>query len=257
MSRLVSCALASVLALPFVACGGEADESPACSFEAWDQCPKPSDESLSMPWPELRARLAQLGDATEKAVAEPERWHILLNRIDALYDAPFMKDWSGPVSQKDKERRYSPRLDVDVTFSGLFSDLANLHVSRSPANVEAALRSANEAETAFAQLKSNSLFQDPFGRPEPRTTLVSYARGVTVLQFLARTGNQRRWIADGASAFLDERLREWEEMQRGRLAGKPEGELQVAIDEFGKPEIARLVTAWRKIEGLDVPPISE
>ncbi|MBX3197125.1 MAG: hypothetical protein KF850_09070 [Labilithrix sp.] len=257
MGRLLTWAIVGILASPLVACGGEADEGSACSFEAWEQCPKPSAESLSMPWPELRARLAALADATEEGVAAPEAWHVPLTRIDVLHDAPFMKDWSGPVSQQDKERRSLTRQDVDATFAGLFNALANLHLSRSKFNVKEAVDSAREAEKAFATLKAESLFQDPFGRPEPRTTLVSYARGATVLQFLVRTADQRRRIADDASAFLNERLGEWEEMQRGRLAGRPEAELQAAIDEFGKPEIARLVTAWRKIEALDIRPISE
>lgn len=83
--------------------------------------------------------------------------------------------------------------------------------------------------------------------------LLVYAVMATKTQFLLRDATARRARAAEAQAFLEERIREWEQMQHERLVGWPESELQGALDALGTPELRRTMAAWTAIANLNVP----
>jgi hypothetical protein len=250
-------ALALSFCCTLLACAQEQrSETPSCTFESWQACDAPSADVRSEGWPEHREQLAQLANATEQAVAAPQRWDTPLAKVGAPPWDRVASAWAAPVYFKDREQRLFPIVQADIKFSNLFNVLANLSISRAPLNIDAAARGVTEARDAFSRLKAESLFRDPFGQPEPRMALFSYARAATLIQFLERP-KLRRPIADESSAFLEKRLQEWEAMQRARLAQKSSSEIQAAVDSIGAPEIRRLTAAWRAIENLDIPLIDD
>jgi hypothetical protein len=111
------------------------------------------------------------------------------------------------------------------------------------------------ADEAFTRLENLFLYEDPFGQPEPRRVLFPYARAATVVQFLATDLTVRRHRAAEATAFLQARLADWEQMQRARLAGHSEDEIQTAIDAIGEPELRRLFDAWARLGTATLPAV--
>jgi hypothetical protein len=250
---------ALVLTVLLWGCGGDAEQqNEVCTYGQWEACPRPSLEARSKPWAELRLRLGELAEAVEQATGAPDptHWRLTVTGIEEPADWREANDpdWPGPVSQEDYRRRGEPLLEWKGRLSLLKGELSNYSISPSPLITESVIRSAKEARDAFAVLGSAGMFQDPFGQPEPRLALFAYAHAATVMQFLAASLVERRDIAARGARVLEERLGDWETMQRERLKRRPDAELQAAIDEIGGTEIGRLVEAWRAIENLDLEP---
>jgi hypothetical protein len=243
-------------------CGAEA-EPPACTAANWQTCEAPpSLDSRSQPWPEQRAALAGLADATEYALAHPTEWN---TRFGAVALSP--KKIYGPEGYgqlHDLELRSHPVEDALARLDAAVARYADLlahqrgappNTTPDPRDAQLAVEGRMGAEQAWTELHSVRLFRDSFGQPEPRLALYAFARASTETQFLATEPGARSARATAAAAFLEERLREWEEMQRARLAGRPEAEVRDAIDAIGAPELRRLKTAWGALESLAVPTV--
>lgn len=241
-----------------IACGDTSSKSegPPCAEGALENCPRPSVEDRSVSWPENRQRLAELVASTSAAVTTPESWRsvTMISRPDS--SVVFAKWTSWPVWAHEKEGRYRLCFDTDSAMRLFGNGLSNLALSRSSFNVSAAARAASKARSAFGAIRHSDLFRDPFGEPEPRTALFTYARAVTVELFLSKPA-ERSPLIEEAQSLLESHLEIWAEMQRKRLSGKPDSEVQNAVDEMGGPELKNLFAAWQAMIDVKIPPIAD
>jgi hypothetical protein len=233
-----------------VGCGGGTTSQPDCTANNWRTCDTPTTgQALSMPWPEQRAELGALADATERAIATPSEWdYVLQSPRKPEPPASFTGGWA-PYSATADLDRLRTIVAYDSPAFDMFNAAANYGLSQSPLNASAWVLSRAQLENAWAGLNDLQLYRDPFGSPEPRAALFSFARTATVMQIVSKP-DQRTAIAQEAAAFIADRVGEWADLQRRLLAGRPEADVEAAIDQIGRPEIQRLTDAWNRLANV-------
>jgi hypothetical protein len=251
------------LALAFLGavagCSGSDDKQPACTEANWTTCePRPSLETRSKSWAEQRTALTHLAEATEDAVAHPMGWSDAFTGVRVPFPIDTYEEGLQYARVLDRAERQLPLRDARVLLEASVSQYVNVATQAANAGSDArlaadALTAKTSAETAWMQVNRVDLFRDAFGQLEPRSALFTYAFIATQTQFLLDRPAARHARAAEAATFLDERIREWEQMQRERLAGRSQAELLEAFDAFGTPELRRLIQAWTGIENLAVP----
>lgn len=263
--RLGSC-LAFALLTSITGCSSSEVQQPVCTEANWTTCePRPSLETRSKSWAEQGTSLTRLAEATEYAVAHPAEWSDAFRGVGEplpidMYEegSEYATVFDQHARAIDQEQRQLPLRDARSLLGASVAQYVNVATLAANAGADARMggdaRAARaSAETAWLQVNRVDLFRDAFGQLEPRSALFTYASIATQTQFLLDGPAARHARAAEAATFLEERIGEWEQMQRERLAGRPQAELLEAFDAFGTRDLRRLIQAWTAIENLAVP----
>ena len=240
-------------------CSGSDHELPPCTEANWTTCePRPSLQTRSKSWVEQRTALTRLTEATEYAVAHPTGWSDAFSGVQVPLPIDTYEEGVQYARVLDRVERQLPLRDARLLLAASVAQYANVGTQAVNAGSEARLAADAQtakasAETAWTQVNRVDLFRDAFAQIEPRSALFTYALIATQTQFLLDRPAARHARAAEAATFLNERIREWEQMQRERLAGRSQAELLEAFDAFGTSDLRRLIQAWTGIESLAVP----